>query len=219
MATACTVGDLSGPNPGPGQDPGGGPSVGPDAAPGSDPGDPAPNAPDAAPPDYALAMAPATAAIELGQEAAFTVTLDSDRFAGPVALTASGVPDSWLVTFTPSDTIELPANGTAMVTVTVAAPSNAEPAAATLGVIATAAPGERGAQAALEVANQYTVTIADGVGEGQHEFPGLAEVRLGTNITILNADATQHRIHSNNDEAGFPTRRAAWPGAKATASP
>lgn len=197
LAAGCTVGDLSGGTPDPGS--------GPDAGPGDQPqADAAPNAPDAAPPDYALTLAPSTAAIELGQEYVFTVSLSSERFAGPVTLAATGAPDSWNVTFAPSETIDLPLDGSAIATMTVQVPSDAEAAIADVVLTATADPGERSATGAVTVANQLTVAIADGVADGQHAFPGLATVRLGAAIRILNTDGTAHRIHSNNDNAGFP---------------
>lgn len=196
---ACGVGEIGGPG-------GGGDQTGgPDAGPGQNAADAAPNAPDAAPPDYSMTVIPTGATnLTLGTATAFQIALTSERFVGPVELSLTGAPESWNVRFEPSATATLAYDGTATVDLIVEIPTNADPGEIALSVDALATPGTRSQPAALVVTNELIVDIAAGTGSGAHAFPSRSDIKVGTVVTIQNSDDTAHRIHSNNDEQGFP---------------
>jgi hypothetical protein len=66
------------------------------------------------PPDFTLTTTPASAVVRPGQSATFSVTAAAQNgFAGPVALSATGIPNSTRATFTPTP---LAAPGTSSLT-------------------------------------------------------------------------------------------------------
>jgi plastocyanin len=174
LCLAACVGTIDG---GPGGDPG---PNGVDAGPGGGGGgaDAGPGAPDAAPATYSIAVSPGNASLTLGTSADFQVTVVSDRFSGPVTLSAANFPDSWEVSFAPSEIVTQ-----------VSGDSSA---------------GIKQAAISLAVANEYIVAIPAGVGGGSHPFPGTIDTRLGSTVIFVNYDGTQHRIHSDGDANGFP---------------
>ncbi len=190
----CNVGVVQ-------QGPGGG-SGGADAGQQPEPDAEASSA-DAAPPDYALIVPQTPVELSLGQRAELSLQLSSERFAGPVSLSADGFPESWTVTFEPSNVVTLIADRTTTVIVRIEVPSDGEAGTATLNVTADAAPGIRTGSAAVDVANELTIVIGAGTGDGNHAFPENLQVRIGTTVTFLNADGSAHRIHSGNEAAGF----------------
>ncbi|HUH00444.1 MAG TPA: hypothetical protein VML75_00535 [Kofleriaceae bacterium] len=197
---ACGVGEIGGPGGG-----GGDPTGGPDAGPGQNAADAAPNAPDAAPPDYSMTVIPTGATtLTLGTATAFQIALVSERFVGPVELSVTGAPGSWNVRFEPSATAVLAYDGTATIDLIVEVPTNGDAGEIALSVDALAAPGVRSQPAALVVSNELIVDIAAGTGSGTHAFPSRSDINVGTVVTIRNSDTTAHRIHSNNDDQGFP---------------
>jgi plastocyanin len=199
LALGCSPGEITGPG---GSGPGGNDNPGVDAG-SDDPVDPPPGAPDAAPPDYSLSIGTPTTQTILGTTSEIEVVLQSDNFQGTVALTAADVPATWEVSFSPA-IVSMPRNGSATTTMQVTIPSNGIAGTNVLTVNASGAPGIRTGTATLEVANEVVVTLAPGTGQDQHNFPEPLEINLGTKVTIANADTTAHRIHSGNDDAGFP---------------
>lgn len=202
---ACTVGDITGGGGGDdtGDDVGGDPTTAPDAAP---------------PPDYALSMSPPMIATTLGTESRYTLTLTSDRYAGPVDLVVTGMPASWTVTMEPAE-VSLSYDGTATVDLIVTVPTNGEAGAAAIAVEATAGPGVRTTSGLIEVENKLIVTIPAGAGTGPHQFPGRIDLKLGAVLSIVNGDTIGHRVHSDGG-AGFPHQPATMgPGAAYTVTP
>jgi plastocyanin len=194
----CGVGDITGPSTG--DDPDGG-TTGDDDD--DDDDDSAPG-PDAAIADYIISVDPPTAGATLNTTTDFLVTVQSDHFAGPVTLAASGVPASWQVTFTPSPTVTLAVDGTALVTMTVIVPSNGAATAGVMAVNASAAPGARSANASLTVENLLVMSFAPGTGGGPHDWPPSLDINVGTTVRFANDDSTVHQVHSDNGGAGFP---------------
>lgn len=195
--SGCDVGGVAGPGPGPGG------GSGADAGQASNT-DAAPGTPDAAPADYALSVPQTPTELSLGQNAELRLTLTSSHFTGPVTLSAAGYPDSWSVTFEPSSTVNLTADGSVDVTVGIAIPTDGKSGASDINFTAQASPGMRNGSASVSVANELTIVIPNGTGSGNHSFPVDLPVHVGTRITFLNSDGTPHRIHSNNEAAGFP---------------
>lgn len=185
LLAACDVGSTI---PGPGGD--------------DDPGvDAAPVEIDAAPvPAYTVAVDPPTLSTTLGAEVTYIVTVRGSAFSGPVTLAASGMPASWVVTFTPA-TVEAIDGGTVASEMKVRVPSNGEPAVAgqAIAVDANGAPGPRTATTSLTVANEYTVSLTSGTGAGPHwgvMSGGLLRLRAGATLKITNNDTVGHRIHA-----------------------
>lgn len=196
---ACGVGEIGGPGGGGNQ------NGGPDAGPGQNAADAAPNAPDAAPPDYSMTVTPTGATtLTLGTATAFQIALTSERFVGPVELALTGAPESWNVRFEPSATATLAYDGTAVVDLIIEIPSNGEAGEIALAIDAVAAPGLRTQATALSVANELIIDIAAGTGSGAHPFPSRVDINVGTSVSIRNSDGTAHRIHSDNGNEGFP---------------
>ena len=205
LSLAACVGTIDGV-------PGGDPDPnGVDAGPGGGGGaDAGPGAPDAAPATYSLSVSPGNASLTLGTDADFEVTVVSDRFVGPVTLSAANFPDSWQVSFSPSETVNLAANGTAAVTMSVVVPSDAEAMTALVQVSGDADGGiTKQAAISLAVANEYIVAIPAGTGGGSHPFPGTLDTLLGATVIFVNYDGSQHRIHSDGDANGFPHQSSA----------
>lgn len=185
------VGDISDPGPGPG-----------DPGPGQQ--DPDPEEPEPEPdPDYSLLLTPGAQELTLGTTTEFSLQVTSSHFDGAVSFSASGVPESWILTFDPPQVL-LADEETAEVVVLVEVPSDAEATTATLAIEASAAIGARSAIAQVAVENLLLVPIEAGTGEEAHPFPSLAEVRLGATIRFVNYDGDLHRIHASDDDAGFP---------------
>jgi|GEM_PF-1685713 len=164
---------------------------------------------DAAAAVYQLAVTPATASTILGTDTTFTVTVDAQRFDGPVTLTATGAPTSWTVAITPS-TVNVIDGGSATATVKVTIPPNGDAAAAgqvlTINAESTVA-GAESSTAVLTVAKEYDFKIGSGTGAGTHFGAlngGVVRVKAGTLVKIQNLDGTQHRIHSGGGIGGFP---------------
>ena len=205
LATGCTPGDITGggvddPDPQPGS---------PDAGSTVDPADAAP------PPDYAITVSPPLGAIKLAESTEFTVAVQPEHgFTGDVTLTVTGALPSWQVEFLPSPVISVGAGGVATATIKVTVPSDGEVAAdgtgiSTLTVQAEAAPGPRSQDVSVNVENLFVVSIPNGTGgNAVHPFPGTARIRMGAAFSILNADGTPHRIHSDSGGAGFPHQDA-----------
>ncbi|MEM9490000.1 MAG: hypothetical protein AAGC55_12710 [Myxococcota bacterium] len=172
----------------------------------NDPSNPGtPNDPAPLPPEYTLSVtSEQVAALTLGNTASFELTLLSERFAGPVTLTVPDLPSSWEVEFLPSDFVDVPLDGTVTVTMNVVVATSAEAKTTDLIVRASAEPGEREAVVNLAVENRLIIDIEDGVGEGTHTFPSLAEIRLGATVELRNSDSTSnHRIHAGDGDVGF----------------
>ncbi len=198
VLSACEIGTITVAGPGEPE------PAGPDAGEVDDPA-PDPASPDAAPPeDYSLSLAPDVAEVRLNETAELEITVTSDRFAGPVALSVAGAPTSWTVEVEPS-VVTVPADGQASATVRIRVPADGEAMApATLSVEASAAPGLRASTAAVSVINELVVPLLPGTGGGAHVLPPQMRVRLGASITFVNQDTALHRIHSTIDGDGFP---------------
>lgn len=196
--SACGVGTL---------DTVGGPvGEGEDEPRGNDPGgdEDVVGAADAAPEvkDYALTVSPPLGEIELGDQMSFTATLSSDNYAGPVSLNLSGALPSWEVTYSPSQTIDLVEDQITDVLVTITVPTNGDAGSGALSFALDGELGPRTGTASLDVANQVTVAIPAGAGQGGHGIGGNIAVRQGTNVVILNNDSTPHRIHADPHQDG-----------------
>jgi hypothetical protein len=189
---ACTAGDITG---------GGG---GDDGVSDDSSGDDVAAGPDASVQDFSVSMSPTTVATTLGTENHYTVTLDSSHFSGPVTLTATGVPAGWNVTFSPSATVTVPEDGQVTADMTVAVPTDVAGMNANVGVMAQAAPGQRSATGALNVANEYDLIIPDGTKNTTHPFPSTLRLKVGVTLKIKTLDSqAPHRIHSDGGD-GFP---------------
>lgn len=82
-------------------------------------------------------------------------------------------------------------------------PSDGAATAASLGIDAVEGSQARSGLAALTVANEFIVDIADGTSDGQHNFPTPINIKVGTKLRIRNRDTTAaHQIHGAT--AGFP---------------
>jgi plastocyanin len=165
-----------------------------------------PNGPDAAPlpqPSFAATLAPLSAELALGESTTFTVTLTSENgFAGAVTLTATGLPETWSVTFEPSATADVPAGGSVDVTLRLQIPTDAISGAGTIGVTADATVGQELTEAAaVTVVPELRVHIpANALNNPSEAFGGSLTVRYvtpGTTITWINDDAIAHRIHAD----------------------
>lgn len=206
LVPACTVGEVL---PGGGGDDqiGGGDDtsgVGPDAA-------------VEAPEDFSLAMTPPAIDTTLGTTTHYTLTLQSDNFAGPVTLTATGVPTGATATFAPAS-VTLPLDGQVTVDLAIVTTSEFAAGTSTIAVEAVAAPGTHSASGSYVVANEYIYTIG-AVGTGAHGFPSTMRLPLGAKLTIKNGDTIGHRIHSDGG-AGFPHQDATMPaGASYSVTP
>jgi plastocyanin len=190
LSSGCMVGDISDPGPG-------------DPGPGQQDPDPDPEPEPEPDPDYSLLLTPDSQELTLGTSTELLLAVSSSHFDGAVSLAASGVPESWIVTFDPPQ-VALLADETAEVRVLVEVPSGAEATTATLAVLASAEIGTRDAIAEVTVDNLLLVPIEAGTGEEAHSFPQVAEVRLGATIRFVNYDGDLHRIHASDGDAGFP---------------
>ena len=193
---ACDVGTITGPGGGPGGD---------DTQPGSPDARPAPGQPDAMPPDFAVDMTPTTAQTSLGTEVHYTITVTGlHHMAGTVALTATGVPASWQATITPAS-VDVAGDAPVTADLDLKIPTQATDLTGSPGVMASGAPGQHAASAALTVANEVIVQLKDGIGTGDHALPTRIDINVGTKLRIMDLDTTTpHRIHSDATAAdGF----------------
>jgi hypothetical protein len=199
LAPACTVGEVIG-----------GPAGGDDTDVGGD--DEVGLGPDgsvADPEEFSVSMTPLSITTTLGTTSHYSLALQSDNFAGPVTLAATGVPAGATVTFTPpAPTLTLDGS----VTVDVAIVINTEFIAgtSTIGIDATATPGLRSASGQYVVTPDYILDITPGTGGGAHPFPGTLRLPLGTELHIRNLDTAGHRIHSDGG-LGFAHQGATMP--------
>lgn len=195
LAIGCQVGgDLGDPSTPDGSNPDGSNPDNPDPTP-------------VEPPDFTFTvLSTPTASLTLGNQADFEFELTSKHgFAGPVTLTAEGVPASWNIQFTPGDTINVPADGVVSGVVSVVIPTTAEALTAqAISLKANGTPGLRDGQVSVDVANQLVMDLAAGTGEGIHPFLAAVDVRVGTTIVFQNSDTTAHRIHGGDGDVGFP---------------
>ena len=102
-------------------------------------------------PGITLQIAPASQSVTRGQSASYTVTATSTGgFAGSVALTVSGLPNSATATFS-SPSVTLTSNSSATSTMTVATTSNTSVSSYTLTVTGTSGKTSGSVQAGLTV--------------------------------------------------------------------
>jgi plastocyanin len=207
LLAGCGIGEITGP--GSSDDPDGGAAGDDDDDDDDDVVDPGA---DAAVADYLLSVDPLAASTTLNTTTAFTVSVESQHFAGPVSLTATGLPASWQVTFSPSATVNLVEDGAVTVTMTVIVPSNGAATVGALAIGASAAPGARSAGASLTVDDVLVMAIAPGTGDGPHAWPPTLDVNVGTTIRFSNGDSAVHQVHSDNGGAGFPHGDPLGPG-------
>ena len=147
-----------------------------------------------------------TVTTALGESATLIVNLTgSGGFSGPVTLTpsvmdAGGAPVSgWTMTMTPP-TVNLAADGTASVTISVDIPTDTASLATTVKVgVSAASVTAQTLTSAFTVANTYTIQIKAGTGTGTHAgvFPTLLKLKTGAQLIFHNADTIAHRIHGN----------------------
>jgi len=198
VAPACTVGEVIG-----------GPSGDDTGLGGDDEVGVGPDGSVADPEEFSVAMTPPSITTTLGTTSHYTLTLQSDNFAGPVTLAATGVPTGATVTFTPPAPT-LPLDGTVTVDVAVVITAEFIAGTSTIGVDATATPGLRSATGEYVVTPDYILDITLGTGTGAHPFPSTLRLPLGTELHIRNVDTTGHRIHSDGG-LGFVHQPATMP--------
>jgi hypothetical protein len=146
---------------------------------------------------------------ELGLE--FTVDIGiqaSGGFAGQVALAQTGAPATWQVTFEPSPTIDVLADGAATAVMRVKVPSNGDAGAHALSITSTSSVGVDTDMVNAEIANAFSTSVT-----GECNLPGFdgaagtegnpIRIRLGTMFRVVNGTAAPIRIHSDNDGSGF----------------
>ena len=159
---------------------------------------------------FQIAVSPGSASATLGTTTSFQVTLTSTGATGPVALSLTGAPAGWEATFAPSASPTLSEGGSTTVTVAVRVPSNGAAAVSgqALAVRATLGSKALTRSVTLMVANEYILEIPAGTGSTGAHWSAVAGslllLRTGTTLTIRNADATPHSVHTDNDIPGFP---------------
>lgn len=177
-----------------------------------------------APAGYSVSVTPARISTTLGTQHLLTVNVVSSGFAGTVGLTVSGMPASWAGGLTPLSTVALTDGGSASTTLIVRIATDAEAAdtGAVITVQGDASTGARAASAVFTVVNENVVHIADGTGSGPH-WGALAgkvlNLAAGSTLTIVNDDASAHRIHTGNRIPGLleqPTAMATGGAYRAT---
>ncbi|HSE13264.1 MAG TPA: hypothetical protein VLB69_11575 [Rudaea sp.] len=150
---------------------------------------------------FALLATPASRANTLGTQNRYLVKVRSCGDAGSNALGAAGAPASWTTTIDPTS-LPLASNGYGVGLLTVVVPSDADAGDVNLDVTATANANAVHANAELNIANQYIVTIPDGTGNGDHHFPPSLSLKVGTLLRILDDSTAPHRIHGEGN-VGF----------------
>jgi hypothetical protein len=169
----------------------------------------------------------ATVATELGKTESVVLTINSvNGFTGPVSLTPSVMDGTtavsgWTITAEPA-TIDLAADASATVTLSVKVPTDTASLAPTVKLdLASTAPAVS-VESAFAVTNQVTITIPAGAGTGALH-PGLpaanAPIRLlmGAKVVFHNGDTISHQIHANGGIPHEPNALA--PGSDYTVTP
>jgi len=158
---------------------------------------------------YGLSVTPPAGPTTLGTQISFGVNLASNGFTGPVMLSATGVPASWQVAFSPSMTVNLASGGGGSATATITIPSNgaAAPSGIPITIHGSASAGSQSDVATVTVANQYVITIADGTGAGAHwgALTGtVVDLAAGATLVIRNDDSVLHQVHAGAPGLGLP---------------
>ncbi len=157
-------------------------------------------------PDFTIA-ADTAAPTTLGTASDVDVTLRSTGYTGPVTLTVLGLPASWSAALSDT-TVDLPADDSVTVSLTVTVPSNGAPAAGgqSFSIQATGGALQHSAGIRLTVADEFVIHLLAGASAGPHWSAGAhgAHLNVGTTLTIKNDDTTAHIIHSNISALGFP---------------
>lgn len=192
---ACTVGSGPPGVPGPGGDPGDGPDGG------------------VVPPEdllsgaVELSVGSLPESMTLGSSESIEVVVTSlDDYAGGVELSLVGAPASWTVSISPAS-LTLAAGEVATAELVITVPSNGDAASANLQVTATALAqaldGVAVANSTVAVDNRVYYRVPAGTSAGTHVWPS-GSIRPGTTVVFINGDSLVHKIHSNNDDVGFP---------------
>lgn len=140
--------------------------------------------------------------MNLGEQTQFTARVSSDDFSGPVELSLGGVPNSWDVRFSPSNSFDLSAGQSVDVRVTVSVPTNAEATNANISFEVSGDLGDRSANASLSVANQVIMSFRRGSGSGDHGIGGTLNLRQGAKLVIVNDDSINHEVHAKVHQNG-----------------
>lgn len=144
---------------------------------------------------------------ELGKTETLTLTIAGyDGFAGAVTITPSMLSGAtaatgYVITATPTS-VDLTADGSATVQVTVKVPSNPMTLTPELKLDLTSSAAPQSVTSLFTVANQYTVNIATGTGtaaphSGLPAVNAPIRLRLGAKLIFHNGDTIQHVIHAD----------------------
>ena len=161
---------------------------------------------------FTASVSPASPTTTLGTTTTYTITIQSQDYTGPVNVSVSGHPASWVVTAATPSTVNVTAGGSATVTITVQIPSNGE--AAPSGRTLTFKVGGNGSilsgTSKLTVKKEYVLAIPAGAGAAGPHWSVTSPLLLksGTLLRIRNDDATAHRIHTNGTIPGLAPQDA-----------
>ncbi len=160
---------------------------------------------------YAVTLLSQDQDLALGEMGEYAFEISSDNYAGPVSLAATGIPESWNVSFDPSNTVVMGKNEKVIVTMMVEVPTVVATTNVTVGVESTSD------LSATAVAADATSSVAvdDSVlkifvdpGTAADAHPSFQrnniEVKLGTAVQFVNNDDEVHQVHAGAGDAGFP---------------
>ena len=158
---------------------------------------------------FRIAAIPPTKSTSLGIRTTLAINVVSTSYAGPLTVTATGAPASWLVEF-PAPAISIAAGENINIIVNVTVPSNgpAAPSGQTLTFQVTGGDVVKTVTAQLNVANEYVLAIPAGTGaDGAHwtrAYSSPLLLKSGVTLVIRNDDIIPHRVHTNASITGFP---------------
>lgn len=156
-------------------------------------------------PGVAIIISPADRTTTLATQNRFLVKLRSCGYSGSVDLSQSGAPVSWTTSFDPP-TVALMPNEARTGLLQADLPSDGDAGMFTLSVHAQASTSTASSNALLTVMNQVIIPFAsDGTGVGDHHFPSVLVIKVGTMIRFVNQDSTSvHEVHAAQANDGFP---------------
>ena len=155
-------------------------------------------------PGIAVSASPAGRSVILGTQHRLLIKLRSCGYAGPVTLSVNGTAASWSTTLDPP-MLALASNASAESALSIQIPTDGDAGAFVLQVSAQGSGTTGSASANLDVLKQVIVPFADGTGGGDHNFPAMLIVKLGTTVRFVNYDSTSvHQIHAAYPNQGFP---------------
>jgi plastocyanin len=155
-------------------------------------------------PGIAVSASPASHSMILGTQHRLLIKLRSCGYAGSVTLSVNGTAASWGTAFDPPILV-LANNAAAESALSIQIPTDGDAGAFAVQVSAQGSAATGSASAILNVLKQVIVPFADGTGGGDHNFPPILVVKLGTMVRFVNYDSTSaHQIHAAHPDEGFP---------------